>query len=894
MIPEIESTMNNTINKISGLLKLTNYKLKDKILMLIFSCVIVLVLFLSIPGFYFMHKELVTNTYAHLDEMANLKSREVEGLLVNYEKELISISNTDKFQEALNAFKTNFKLLKSERSDLFYMDSLKTTQINLGKYYSEVLAINSPITGNSISNYLPENDMTLVYQYLYIYMNPNEQESKYKYLKSNDNSSYSTTHATYQPYFLELLMKLHAKNIYLIDPLSGNVVYSAAKNIDFATNLFDGPFRKSPLSTAFRQAMATTRQESFFVDFESYIPTCDKPASFISVPVYSSNEIIGVMVLQFDTKLFNDVLFDEFMLASEGSFDYSIIGPDHYLRNDPCKFVADGSKYLKTLKRHAKRNELSTLSKIEKTGSMAMLSQYPKDIKGWLNNFENAKITDNIGQPVFVSIKKLNIPGNNLFLVAKINSSEVSVIFYQHFWILIFLVFVVVGLILVAGRIFGNALSNRIKNLSNSILMLYKGEMSDMLEIGSTDELGESVDAFNNLRNRITAASEFALEMSDSNFNHEFVTFSENDNLGKSLNILKDKMIKAQEEHGLRMKDDETRNWINTGIALFNDLLRQNNNNINALSYSLIEKMVEYLNANQGGIFLVEGNSEENKQIVMAAGFAYDRRKYLNKTLEIKEGLLGTCYFEKQSIYLKEIPQDYLEITSGLGQGSPKCLYIAPLKIDNDVIGMIEIASFNEFDKYQIDFIDKVSESIAATFVSVKLNMQTVRLLDESNRKAEEIAQQEEEMRQNLEEMQATQEELSRLRQDDEKKTKDMQVKIDSARQLLKNLLDSIPGGYNIKDQNGVIMVINTEGAEFFGLSATAARGKTDHELMGSKLHEIEHKIDLEVLDSGEKEYEEEKEIKGILKRFRVIKKPFFIDNIHQKGILTIRHLITD
>jgi PAS domain S-box-containing protein len=278
----------------------------------------------------------------------------------------------------------------------------------------------------------------------------------------------------------------------------------------------------------------------------------------------------------------------------------------------------------------------------------------------------------------------------------------------------------------------------------------------------------------------------------------------------------------------------------------------------------------------------------------MSAGYAYNRRKYLNKTIEIGEGLLGSCYYEKQPIYLKEIPEDYLEITSGLGQSNPRCLYILPLLTDNVILGMIEIASFNEFEKYQIDFVNKVSESIAATFVSVRLNMQTAKLLAESNRRTEEIAQQEEEMRQNLEEMQATQEELSRLRQDDEKRTREMQLKIDSSRQLLKNLLDSIPGGYILKDQNGIIQLINKEGADFYGISVSKALGKTDHELLGSKLHEIEHKTDLEVLVVGDNEFFEEKEIDGTLKKFRVIKKPFYIDDIHQNGILTIRYLVTD
>jgi PAS domain S-box-containing protein len=202
---------------------------------------------------------------------------------------------------------------------------------------------------------------------------------------------------------------------------------------------------------------------------------------------------------------------------------------------------------------------------------------------------------------------------------------------------------------------------------------------------------------------------------------------------------------------------------------------------------------------------------------------------------------------------------------------------------------MIEVASFSEFESHYIEFIDKVSQSIAATFVSVRLNMKTAVLLEESNRRAEEIAQQEEEMRQNLEEMQATQEELARLRQDDEKRTREMQLIVDNTRNLMKNLTNAIPGGYTLKDPNGVIHFANEEGAKYYGASVDKIIGKTDHELLDQSTYKTEHASDEKVLKDGEKEYSEERDVKGKTIKYRVIKKPFQIEEIHQTGILTIR-----
>lgn len=314
-----------------------------------------------------------------------------------------------------------------------------------------------------------------------------------------------------------------------------------------------------------------------------------------------------------------------------------------------------------------------------------------------------------------------------------------------------------------------------IAGITAILKQMAKGNVSEdmRLNFNSDDEIGEMTSALNTTIEGLNHKVDFALKIGEGDLDSEFNSLSKEDILGKALLDMRDSLKKAKEDETLRREMDEIRRWANEGLAKFAEILRQNNDNLEILSKSIIRDLVNILDANQGGLFLFNDDDPDNPHFELTAAFAYNRFKFKQKVVLPGEGLIGACAQEKKTVVLSEIPENYVEITSGLGKSKPTSLIIIPLLMENEVLGVIELASFNIFKPYQIEFLERLGESIASTLTSVRVNIKTSALLTKTQQQAEEMAAQEEEMRQNMEELQATQEESSR-------KTGEMQSFIDA------------------------------------------------------------------------------------------------------------------
>lgn len=269
--------------------------------------------------------------------------------------------------------------------------------------------------------------------------------------------------------------------------------------------------------------------------------------------------------------------------------------------------------------------------------------------------------------------------------------------------------------------------------------------------------------------------------------------------------------------------EEQKRNWVVQGVADLGDIIRQNlNSKVEELANLILINLTKYLNANQAGLYLTVENQDE-KYIKLVSCYAYDRKKYHQRRIEWGEGLVGECVRDQDLLYITDIPEDYITITSGLGTSNPRNIILCPLKTNEGTIGAVEIASFEVMDHFKKELIFKVCESLASTIVTVQNNRKNLDLLDQADHIEHTLREKENILMQNAEELTATQEELNR-------RLLEIQVEAN----LNKNILDAINKSNAMVefDMTGHILDANDLYLNFMGYKKEELLGKTESLLL--------------------------------------------------------------
>ncbi|OCX52005.1 hybrid sensor histidine kinase/response regulator [Mucilaginibacter sp. PPCGB 2223] len=199
------------------------------------------------------------------------------------------------------------------------------------------------------------------------------------------------------------------------------------------------------------------------------------------------------------------------------------------------------------------------------------------------------------------------------------------------------------------------------------------------------------------------------------------------------------------------LKDTTLRNheqdWLKSNLAKFAQML-QGQRDRNAVANKVLSELAELVNARYGAFYILEQpETGDEAKLRLFAGYAQRSRKLIDQEFSLSEGLVGQCATDKERIRLSNVPNEYLQISSGIGSAAPIDLVILPVLFENNVKAVIELASFENFSDTHIDFLDQLTESIGIVLNNIETNTRTEELLSQSQSLAGELSAQQEELR---------------------------------------------------------------------------------------------------------------------------------------------------
>ncbi|MBY0096648.1 response regulator [Mesobacillus maritimus] len=214
----------------------------------------------------------------------------------------------------------------------------------------------------------------------------------------------------------------------------------------------------------------------------------------------------------------------------------------------------------------------------------------------------------------------------------------------------------------------------------------------------------------------------------------------------------------------------ENQNAIKTQLAELS-MLSQEIHDLKSLGQEYIQAIIPAVNACSGVIYL-KIEKEKRPYLKKLASYANDKAK---EEIEIGEGLLGQCLQDGRPIRLFDIPKDFIRISSGLMETKPRSMLILPIKLDGEILAVIELASLYDFTNTHESFLQQTSDQLGSIINRIQKQMQVRQLLDETKTLNDELQNQSEELQLQQEELKTMNEELESQYRQSEKRTSDLQ-----------------------------------------------------------------------------------------------------------------------
>jgi methyl-accepting chemotaxis protein len=468
----------------------------------------------------FGKKALEESAKDQLISIREIKKSQIEDYFRYIEDQVKTFSNDRMIIDAMQEFNSGFHEYTSELT----LPNYNAYQNELKSYYTDEYLeqykqVNNGSTLDVDQLVSKLDNEAIALQYRYIQSNPHPLGAKDELVETSGNTRYERTHNKYHKHIRDYLKKFGYYDIFLVDAVSGDIVYSVFKELDFATSLIDGPYADSGIAEAFNAAHALNGQDDFaLTDFKPYAPSYEYPASFIASPIFENGVKVGVLIFQMPISKIDQIMTYDQKWKSSGlgeSGETYLVGADLKMRSQGRFMIEDKTTYARLLESLGYENSLVKM--IEQKGTTIGLQTVDtKGVHAALKGESGFNIfPDYRGIPVLSAYAPVNIAGMNWTIMSEIDEAEafapVSTIIKRVFSSSLIVVICIIGLAIAAGIFVARSISNPISKMVNSVIDCVKditngdGDLTFRLDNSTKDEMGELSTAFNHFIESVQA-----------------------------------------------------------------------------------------------------------------------------------------------------------------------------------------------------------------------------------------------------------------------------------------------------------------------------------------------------------------------------------------------------
>ncbi len=353
-------------------------------------------------------------SFNKLTAVREIKRSAIERYFESIENQIVTFSEDQMVVDAMREFGGEFEKFREENS--ITSDELEDMRRELKTYYTEDFASEYKNQNGKLPNveqyFNMLDDDSIAYQYYHIETNPNPLGSKHLMDRADDASKYSELHSRVHPIIRNYLELFGYYDIFLVDPDTGDIVYSVFKELDYSTSLIDGPYADTNFGEAFRKANAMTEPGGIvLVDYKRYPPSYEAPASFIASPIFDGDKKIGVAMFQMPIARLNAIMGERAGLGETG--ETYLVGPDYLMRSDSyldtVRIANEGGEAMYSVGASFAGNHKAKTEAVDR----ALKGETGADV-----------IIDYNGNPVLSAFTPVKVGGTTWALLAEIDVAE--------------------------------------------------------------------------------------------------------------------------------------------------------------------------------------------------------------------------------------------------------------------------------------------------------------------------------------------------------------------------------------------------------------------------------------------------------------------------------------